>query len=292
MNSIHLNEMSKLKQNLSTHFIDNTNFHIFDSSQVPVQLQQPNPFRNDFYALIFVFKGEIDITIDFKNYRLQSQQVGFISPHQLIDVDDKKAELAFGLLFKKDFLLLPMDWMQKLPLFHRFHSTPSLNLSSTDQTCASNHLSQMLKEYKSNYPYKYDIIKANLILILTHLSRIYVQSKLEKEPKHNKVILEFETLIEQHYRTTKLVTDYARMLYMTPQNLNRICKNITKLTASELINKKILLEVKRYLVYTDNSIDEISYAFNFYDNSYFTKYFKKATGLTPKKYREEKRQLL
>ncbi|WP_221409114.1 helix-turn-helix domain-containing protein [Reichenbachiella versicolor] len=284
--------MSKLKQNLSAPLIDSTNFYVFDSDHVPVQLQQLTPFRNDFYALIFVLKGEMDIKIDFKHYRLQSQNVGFISPNQVIDVNDKQVEFAFGILFKKDFLLLPIDWLQKLPLFHRFHSTPILTLSDTEQNLISSCLSQMINEQMSSSAYKYDILKANLILVLAHLSRIYSQSKLESEPKQNKVILEFETLIEKHYMSIRLVNEYADMLYMTPQNLNRVCKNITGLTASELINKKILLETKRFLIYTDNSIEEIAYTFNFYDNSYFTKYFKKATGLTPKQYRKEKNDFL
>lgn len=292
MKDIALNTMSKLKQSLNTQFADSTNFYVFDSSQVPTQLQQPNPFRNDFYCLIFIVRGKMDIMIDFKKYQLLPYDVGFISPNQVIDVYDKKVDLAFGVIFKKDFLLLPVDWLKKLPLFHRFHSIPSLRLSSDDQTLLSNCLNQMLHEYMANHSYKYDIIKANLILILAHLSRIYAQSKLENEPKNNKVILEFETLIEQHYTSIKLVKEYADMLFMTPQNLNRICKNITGLTASELINKKILLEIKRFLIYTNNSIEEIAYSFNFYDNSYFTKYFKKATGQTPKQYRKEKNKLL
>jgi len=65
---------------------------------------------------------------------------------------------------------------------------------------------------------------------------------------------------------------------------------MTGLTASELINKKILIEVKRFLIFTNNSIEEIAYSFNFYDHSYFTKYFKKATGMTPKKYRESRKK--
>lgn len=292
MKSITVNKISKLKQNLNAHIADSINFYVFNSSYVPTQLQQQNPFRNDFYSLIFVFEGEMNITIDFKHYHLQSQCVGFISPNQVIEVDDKNVQLAFGILFKKDFLLYPMDWLKKLPLFHRFHSTPSLKLSSIDQTLFSNYIRQIIDEYESNNAYKYDIIKANLVLVLTHLARIYAKSKLENDPKHSKVILEFETLIEQHYTSIKLVKEYADMLYMTPQNLNRICKNITGLSASELINKKILLEIKRYLIYTDNRIEEIAYMFNFYDSSYFTKYFKKATGRTPKQYRKEKINLL
>ncbi|WP_299766882.1 helix-turn-helix transcriptional regulator [uncultured Tenacibaculum sp.] len=233
----------------------------------------------------------MNITIDFKNHSIESQHVVFISPNQVIDVDDHNVELAFGIIFKKEFLLLPTDWLKTLPLFHRVHSTPSLKLSDKDQILFRSYINQIISEYKAKNEYKYDIIKANLMLILAYLSRSYAQLKLKNNSNSNKVLLDFETLIEQHYRSIKLVKEYADMLHMTPQNLNRICKNITGLSASELINKKILLEVKRYLIYTDNRIEEIAFIFNFYDNSYFTKYFKKATGLTPKEYRREKAKM-
>jgi len=186
MKDISLIKMSELMQNLSKNFGGNSNFYVFDSSQVPALLQQQSPYRNDFYTLVFVVKGEMEITIDFNHHHLGSQQVAFISPKQVMEVDDKKVEFGIGIIFKKEFLLLPSDWLQKLPLFHKFHSTPGLNLSSVDQTLLSTYLSQMLHEYLSNHTYKFDIIKAHLILVLAHLSRIYSQSSMENEPKHNR----------------------------------------------------------------------------------------------------------
>ncbi len=292
MKSINVNKISKLKQNLNTYFEHESNFHVFDSSKVPIQFQQPNPFRNDFYTLVFIIKGQMDITIDFKRHRLQSYHVGFISPNQIIEVDDELVELGFGIVFKKDLLLLSVDWLKTLPIFHRFHSTPSLDLSNFNYDFFLNCVNQILEEYSSNKTYKYDIIKANLMLVLAHLSRIYSLSMVEDKIGHNKVVVDFETLIEKNYRSVKLVKEYADMLCMSSQNLNRICKNTIGLTASDLINKKILLEVKRFLIYTDNNIDEIAHMFNFNDNSYFTKYFKKATGYTPKQYRKEKSKVI
>jgi len=131
MKGISLNKMSDLIQKSNINLGENTNFHIFDSSQVPTLLQQQVPFRNDFYILMFNVKGTMEVTIDFKHHQLDSEQVAFISPRQVIAVDDKQVAFGFGVLFKKEFLSLSSDWLQNLPLFHRFHSNPWLNLSSS-----------------------------------------------------------------------------------------------------------------------------------------------------------------
>ena len=82
--------------------------------------------------------------------------------------------------------------------------------------------------------------------------------------------------------------DYAEMMFMTPQNLNRVIKKTTGKTASDLISERLLIEIKRNLIFTKKRSEEIAYELNFHDNSYFIKYFKKAVGITPKEYRQMK----
>ncbi|MGL4581499.1 MAG: helix-turn-helix domain-containing protein, partial [Flavobacterium sp.] len=76
-------------------------------------------------------------------------------------------------------------------------------------------------------------------------------------------------------------------LKTSPQNLNAICRKTLKQSASEIIAKHIIDEAKRQLLYSQNRISEIAYYLNFNDSSYFIKYFKRFTGLTPKEFRKK-----
>ena len=73
----------------------------------------------------------------------------------------------------------------------------------------------------------------------------------------------------------------------TPQNLNAVCMKQGGKNASEMISSRILLEAKRYILHTDNNINEIAEILSFSDTSNFVKFFKKAECVTPVQFREK-----
>ena len=106
-----------------------------------------------------------------------------------------------------------------------------------------------------------------------------------REGVSNKV-LEFEKLIEDHYKTTKTAKEYAAMLFIAPNYLNALCQKYNQKSAGEMIRDRVMQEAKRLLVHTDKSVAEIAYDLNFVDNSYFGRFFKKYSGQTPVQFRE------
>ena len=79
----------------------------------------------------------------------------------------------------------------------------------------------------------------------------------------------------------------ASVFSTTPQNLNTICRKHSGKSASELIIAQVILEAKRYILHTDNTINEIADILSFNDASYFVKFFKKEEGLTPVQFRQK-----
>lgn len=76
------------------------------------------------------------------------------------------------------------------------------------------------------------------------------------------------------------------MLSITPYQLNAITKALLHKTGSELINEHIILEAKRMLIGTANQVNQIANMLGYDDPSYFIRYFKKQTGLTPEAFRQ------
>ena len=77
------------------------------------------------------------------------------------------------------------------------------------------------------------------------------------------------------------------MLAVTPNHLTQTLKQLTGRTSNEVVKAKQILEIKRLLVHTNLGITEISMQMNFPDQSYFSKFFKRATDLTPQAYRNK-----
>ncbi|MFB9097177.1 MULTISPECIES: helix-turn-helix domain-containing protein [Flavobacterium] len=132
------------------------------------------------------------------------------------------------------------------------------------------------------------IIKANLDLLFITLFRQIQNTDIQTE--NNSYALSFlEKLLELldiHFYKKKQVTYYADKLNLTVYQLNSITKKTIGKNCSQLINQRILLEAKRNLIATSNQINEISYHLGYNDTSYFIRFFKKQTGLTPETFRQ------
>jgi AraC family transcriptional activator of pobA len=94
-------------------------------------------------------------------------------------------------------------------------------------------------------------------------------------------------LVEDHFRSERLLRFYAEKLAMTPDRLNDHVKRATGVTAGHLIRQRVLTEAKRQLVFTAQPIHEIAYDLAFSDPSHFARFFRKQTGTTPQEFRAQ-----
>lgn len=115
---------------------------------------------------------------------------------------------------------------------------------------------------------------------------------MERSPRTRKseIMEHFCTLVMKHFKTNREVSFYAEKLHITPKYLSVILKelDVDQRSAKEWIDSYIIVEIKLLLKSTDLSIQQISEELNFVNPSFFCKYFKSRTGMSPKEYRENK----
>ncbi|WP_232228799.1 helix-turn-helix domain-containing protein [Cellulophaga lytica] len=95
-----------------------------------------------------------------------------------------------------------------------------------------------------------------------------------------------EQEIEIHFKTEKSAQFYADKLHITAKHLNRVCKTTLNKTTTELITERVILESKRLLVHSKNTMSSISENLGFKDYAYFSKVFKSKTKLTPLEFKK------
>ena len=95
----------------------------------------------------------------------------------------------------------------------------------------------------------------------------------------------FQALIETHYREQPTVESLAKQLGITAAHLNTLCRQLADRSALQLLHERVLLEAKRQLTYTNMTISEVADSLGFSEPAYFTRFFKRLTGLTPKGFR-------
>ncbi len=150
-------------------------------------------------------------------------------------------------------------------------------------------LQVILREFIQKQDRYKEVIKASLDILFIELVResphpnevpnetkLYAQERLE----------ELQYLLEKNIHTKKQVSEYAAMLNMTPYQLNAITKSLLQKTVLELISDHIILEAKRLLIATANQVNQVADMLGYEDPSYFIRYFKKQTGITPEAFRQ------
>jgi AraC family transcriptional activator of pobA len=100
------------------------------------------------------------------------------------------------------------------------------------------------------------------------------------------LVARFGDLIERRFRGNQSVADYAAALHVSESRLRNACLAIAGQSPIQLIHARILLEAKRRLHYTDGPVSEIAYGLGFDDPAYFTRFFTRRAGLSPRAFRK------
>jgi len=252
------------------------------------------PHKHDFYNVLFITKGSGTHTIDFVTYEIKPGSVFFLTPGQVHSWELSPDIEGFSVFLEAAFYLVgrPEQTLRNLPFFHAFHSQPVVYLDRESQQKMGLMMEEMRAEFQGEEPRRFEVIRAILEVFLLKMTRYYQAGEVMPRPDGQSAYLlgqvhQFETLIDEHFRQVKAVKDYADRLNLTPKNLNNICKKTINKTASDLIYERIVLEARRLLLHSDMTVQQIVLELDFYDASYFVKFFKKHTGQTPEQYRKQ-----
>ena len=97
----------------------------------------------------------------------------------------------------------------------------------------------------------------------------------------------FMQLLDRNFKNERKIGFYASELCITPKYLSTLVKKLSGKSAAEWINGLIIMEAKHLLRYSGTTIQEVSDNLNFPNQSFFTQYFRRETGITPSRYRRE-----
>jgi AraC family transcriptional activator of pobA len=250
------------------------------------------PHRHDFYEILFITQGSGIHHIDFKDYVIKVNSLFFLSPGQIHSLSLSDDIRGYIFLFTSEFYLLNKNDQNKLlelPFFYSIsNENPPLYLDNKEEAGFLMDLfRQASQENALNKEESPELIRSFLDIILLKCKRLYPLGSREVKMNKGKLLAKkFKQLIEEKYQENISIRDYASLLSVTPNHLNETVKNVTGLTATHLLSDKIIMEIKRMLIHTELSVSEIAIDFNFSDQSYFSKYFRTRTGMSPGEFRK------
>ncbi|MBF8961710.1 AraC family transcriptional regulator [Pontibacter sp. FD36] len=249
------------------------------------------PHRHSFYHLVLFTKGEGTYEIDFVKCTVSPSQMYFMVPGQVhswdLTGDTDGYIINFSSSFFHSFLLSP-EYLKQFSFLSGIVDGSIITLPENLRQEITAVFESIIEEAQLKHRVNRDMIRVLLLQIFLTINK-HLGSRPEQKVTGSKVILirNFQNLVEQHFHRLRLPRDYATLLYITPNHLNALSKDILGKPAGEVIRERVLLEAKRRLIDFDLTISEVAFQLGFNDNSYFTKFFKKYGGITPEEFREK-----
>lgn len=246
--------------------------------------------RHSFYHIVLFTKGSGYHTIDFERFDVKPGQVYFMSPGQVHSWNFKGEVDGFIINFAESILqgfLQNNQYAEQFSFFRSIANESVFNLPKDIFITVKELFAKVVAEVSNEQAYAKDVIAALLVQLCVAVQRGAAPKPEGSIAQHNQLILHnFRKLVDAYYAEKRLPKEYAALLYITPNHLNALCKDLLGKPAGEVIRDRILLEVKRLLINADVSISEIADRFSFTDNSHLTKFFKKYTNTTPEEFRK------
>jgi AraC-like DNA-binding protein len=249
----------------------------------------------DAAGLCICLEGKGEVGIGAQSYQMKKGDMSVILPNDILFINKISPDFkGYTLACTPDFLSnaeIPIP--SRTPIYLFIKDNPCVSLEKNEQDNLVK-LCEFLDEYDSrkDHPCREEISRNLGYAIIYEVIGIYKKKQpLRQQPYSRKQALyfEFAQLITKHYKEQKDIEFYAEQLCITSRYLSVVCKEISGTTAKECIDLHIMVNARILLTTTTMTILQISDELNFANPSFFTQYFKKRTGVTPKKYRNVNR---
>lgn len=248
------------------------------------------PHRDDHCQLMLAVRGKFKLNIDFETIEFNAPALLFVFPdqvHQVIEVKDPK-----GWMISFDPSLIEKEVLQLLE--HQFSNPFLLQQESVffQQVIILMGFLEKVPLQNTNH-YLQKSINSLLNALLSFVAGELAANlpTIKGKEKRSVIIKEnFIKLIKEHFTTWKQPAQYASALSISTSHLNDTLKSLTGSSVSTHIQEASIMEAKRLLYFTEQTVKEIAYEVGYDEPVYFGKLFKKITKLTPLEFRKKFRE--
>lgn len=283
---------SKIDPN-SIDVVDN-DIALFDTESVTSLYNGPS--KLEVVSIGLCLEGSTRFNISLREFELIPGRMVIALPNQIIE------HRQFSANFRGIFFAVSKNLLESLP---KVGNVLSFFFFLKDYPCfdLNLHEQEMIKEYhafiRKRLRNKEDMYRREVVMGLMQgfffeLYNIFNSyapdsSAVVKSKSRKEYIFErfYESLI-QSYQSERSVKFYADQLCLTPKHLSGVVKEISGKTVGEWIDELVILEAKALLNSSSMNIQEIADRLNFANQSFFGKYFKHYTGMSPKEYRKSR----
>ena len=250
------------------------------------------PTRMEISVISICTQGYTRVAVNMQEYYLGSDSLFIVFPDQILqslEISDDFQGIFIAMSKKVSDVVFPKV-KTMLRLFFYTKEYPCINLTSEEVASLMDYYQLFWNKIQNKDGYRENIIQNLLVAMFYEICELYkkrIPRKQEKRSRKEILFDQFMRMLSDNYRKERSVNFYAEKLFLTPKHLSSVIKDISGKTAGEWIDNFVIFEAKTLLKSTNKNIQEISDELNFTNQSFFGKYFKQYTGMSPKEFRKK-----
>ncbi|MBD5339085.1 helix-turn-helix transcriptional regulator [bacterium] len=248
-----------------------------------------NPVKFSAFTSIFIHQGSAEADINLLTHKIQGPCIVNINAGDIVlprEISDD-FDASFAVLSRRMTDAL-VGLMKDSSIFTVIHTHPVVEIDENDVVALArlyDDIQALSTDSTLLFPFETALFTL-ASYFFRYSSKYYEKFRREIAPSvQNRTTDRFIQLVQKHFRTERFLEFYAGKLEISPKHLSRTIKSQTGASPVDWINRYIILEAKVMLRSSNLNIQQIADELHFPSQSFFGKYFKKATGMTPKEYR-------
>lgn len=246
----------------------------------------------DYYTLVWATQEDITLQIEDQTLVLEKNQILALTPLNYLKYVSGKHAIVYK--FNREFYCIKDHDAQvgcTGVLFFGTNPTPIVSLDPIEVTKYKVLDETLVEELNTNDSVQEEMLRVLIARLIIKTTRLIKDQGFLNVIKDEKIELlrSFNLLVEEHFRQEHSVVFYASLLNKSPKTISNYFSKYHK-SPLQIIHDRIVLEIKRLLIYTDKSAKEIAYTVGFEDASHLSRLFKKQTGISPTTYKKQQLQ--
>lgn len=252
------------------------------------------PAKIDFILSIMCEAGRLLISYDNRSHELTKNSLMVMRQGHVINSYELSPD------FKGHVIVVSTKHLDKtvptmtkfMPYMIHFMGNPVIKLTEEEMTnqIELRNLLKAKSQPQSEHAYRVNVVRSVLEALFFETLGVYSAHSMDLRSmqtirRKDSLLYDFIQLVESEFRRERSVAYYANRLCVSPKHLSSMVKEASGRTAGDWIDSYVIMEAKALLKNTGMTVQEISQALNFANQSFFGKYFKHLTGISPRMYR-------
>lgn len=299
-NFIRIEDMNQLHKSFGAGKPKHPLITVVDLAEVSIPAQMLHQkIMSPFYSITVKTKTTMNFKYGRGYFDFAEGVLFGLAPNQIIEVDEtaQKGDMGGWSLYFHPDLIRGSDLIYKIEQygFFSYQTNEALHLSDKEKETLRQIIAKITEEYDANLDhFSTDILVANVELLLNYIQRFYSRQFITRKANNTGILSNFQELLKAYFQTDDIsikglpkVSYFAQKLHLSDSYLSDLLKNETGKNAQEHIHVFLIEQAKNKLLHSNDPISAIAFDLGFEYPQYFSRLFKKKTGLTPNEYRSQ-----